>query len=138
MAARISEADAAKLGVAAKRRNKFNAVALTVDGIAFASKAEVVRYVDLRDRQRRGEISELECHRRFDLAVNGEWVSTYEADFCYRQDGALVVEDVKGLMSKGVVWRHFRLKARLMKALLGIEVRVIRQGRIEPCPSATS
>jgi hypothetical protein len=114
----------------AKRgRNKINPVAsrsraVEIDGFRFASQAEGRRYLDLKEMSRRGEIEELRVHPRFDLEVAGELVAIYEADFSYRRDGQIVVEDVKG-WQKGPAMRLFQLKARLLRALTGIAVMMV-------------
>ncbi len=73
-----------------------------IDGITFASKAEALRYVVLKDMEARKEILGLKCHPHFDFVVNGVRVGHgYTADFCYvRKFGTEpwpgIVEDVKG------------------------------------------
>ena len=43
------------------------------------------------------------------------------ADFDYMEKGAEVIEDVKGVLTP-----EFKLKRHLMKALLGLEVRLVK------------
>lgn len=70
--------------------------------LQFDSQAERARYVDLLDKQWRGEISNLRCQPKFLLAEgfyrNGKKYRPefYIADFEYREDYKTVVEDVKG------------------------------------------
>lgn len=99
------------------------------DGIRFASKAEMRRYVDLRLLERAGHIRDLEVQPAFPIEVinigNGEatQVGVYKADFRYFNvdHGGTVVEDVKGMST--VV---YRLKKRLVEALYGIRIQEIR------------
>ena len=74
------------------------------NGMTFDSKVEFERYLQLLSMQQAGEISNLECHPKFELAPkfkhDGKTIRaiTYTADFQYiDHDSALwIVEDVKG------------------------------------------
>lgn len=101
---------------------KYGAIPTTVDGMDFASRAEARRYRELRSLARAGAISDLTCHNRYRLAVNGVRIGSYTDDFAYIQDGKRVVEDVKG----GPVSRDYPLRKKLMLALHGIEIQEIR------------
>ncbi len=100
-----------------RRRSKYGNRKTTVDGITFDSVKEAARYSTLRLLERAGEITDLELQPTYVLDVNGHPVCRYRADFRYREKGRLVVEDVKGFKTE-----EYRLKARLMKAIHGIEV----------------
>lgn len=100
------------------RRNKFNAKPTVVDGIRFASQKEARRYQALRLLEKAGEVAQLELQPRYPLVVNKVKVGTYVADFAYYEKRGHVVED-----SKGVRTPIYRLKAKLVKALYGIEIR---------------
>ena len=82
-------------------QKQFNNKKLTIDGIRFDSKAEGHRYVELKLRQRVGDISSLICHPKFDLQPgfkkNGKTIQkiTWSGDFSYWFDGKRVIEDVK-------------------------------------------
>ena len=106
------------------KKNKYQAKKVELDGLRFDSKKEAARYGTLKLLQRAGEISDLKVHPSFDLRVNDQLVCKYIADFSYYLDDMLIVEDVKG-MRKGGAWDIFRIKAKLMKALLFIDVVVI-------------
>lgn len=104
------------------RQSKYRSVRTTVDGIAFASKKEARRYGELKILERGGCISQLVLQPRFKLVVDGVEICTYVGDFQYWANGdVVIVEDVKG-MRRGKSYELFKLKARLMKALYGIEV----------------
>lgn len=100
-----------------KRNHKYNAQAIEVDGHRFDSKREARHYVELRLRQRAGEISELEVHVAYRLEVNGSLIGYYYADFVFKEKSKLVVADSKG--SRTPV---YQLKKKLMKALHDIEI----------------
>lgn len=101
-----------------KPRNKYGAEPCQIDGMRFDSKAEGQRYLILKDMQRRGDISGLECHVSFELipaqVISGkkERPVRYVCDFRYtRKDGLVVVEDVKSAPTKT---REFILKRKMM------------------------
>jgi len=100
------------------RRNKYNAKKTEIDGFVFDSKKEAQRYQDLMLLERAGEIEVIEIHPFWKLVVNGVLIGRYTADFMYRENGAVVVEDVKGVRT-----RDYVLRKKLMKALYGIEIR---------------
>lgn len=98
------------------------------DGKRFPSKAEAKRYEELSRLQAIGEITELTTHPAWTFEIDGQslkWESRairYTADFSYKDKaGRLVVEDVKGVMTRDV---HIRLA--LMRACHGIDVRLVR------------
>ncbi|MBZ9873103.1 DUF1064 domain-containing protein [Mesorhizobium sp. BR1-1-9] len=103
----------------AKPKNKYGAKKTVVDGITFASKREAIRYCQLRDLERAGQISSLKLQPRYPLTVNSLHVATYVGDFEYieSKSGRTVTED-----SKGVRTRDFINKAKLFHALYGREV----------------
>jgi hypothetical protein len=99
--------------------SKFHNVPKRVDGILFHSGKEARRYVELRGMERAGIIRDLELQPRYRLEFNGERICDYIADFRYHDNErrADIVEDVKGVRTE-----VYKLKKRLMKALLDIEV----------------
>ena len=102
---------------------KYRAVRTTVDGIAFASRAEARRYKELRLLERAGEISRLELQPVFPVTINGALICKYVADFVYFADGARVVEDVKGMVTP-----VYRLKKKLVEALYpGVKIVEVRR-----------
>lgn len=99
--------------------SKYYAEPTIVDGVRFASKKEAKRYGELKLLEAAHEITDLTCHPRWPLMVNGIRVANYLADFSYYdcQSEKPVVEDVKGYKTP-----VYRLKRRMMKAIYGIEV----------------
>jgi hypothetical protein len=97
-----------------KSRSKYRAVPTVVDGIRFASKKEAARYQELKLAQHAGDILDLELQPSFKLFVEGVHVTTYRADFRYRDTalGRDVVEDVKGFKTP-----EYKIKAKLFQAL---------------------
>jgi hypothetical protein len=109
-------------------QRKYRNVRVKLDGYSFDSLKERDRYLVLLMRQRIGEISGLQVHPRFRLEVRGEKLCSYVGDFQYYishsdiKGSALVVEDVKSTPTKT---RLYGLKKKLMKSLLGIEIREV-------------
>lgn len=98
-----------------QRPSKYKSRVAEVAGLRFDSKAEARRYSELVLLEAAGAITGLEVHPRFELqpaftdGSGKRWaVITYEADFSYTEDGAPVVEDVKGYQTA-----VFRLKRKL-------------------------
>jgi hypothetical protein len=102
-----------------KRASKYRNRKTVVDGITFDSKKEAERYATLRIRERAGEIELLATQVRLPIRIDGVLVCTYVADFTYfdRATRTNVVEDVKGMKTA-----IYRLKKKLVKAVLGIEI----------------
>lgn len=112
-------------------RSKYNAVKLEKDGMIFDSKKEYGRYIELTAQMQRGEIQDLRCQVKFELAPKVKIVGEkrakpalrYFADFTYLKDGKLIVEDVKSAATRKLA--SFRNKKHLMKTVHGIDVREI-------------
>lgn len=99
----------------AARASKYHAKKTTVDGIEFDSAKEAKRYVKLRDMQEAGRIQGLRLQVPFELLPSFECDGVkyrgmkYIADFVYVRDGALVVEDCKGVKTP-----EYKMKKKLM------------------------
>jgi len=109
-----------------QKKSKFRNTWTVVDNIKFPSLKEANRYKELRLLQAAGEISDLQWHVPFSLNHRGIEICVYIADFVYRKTAptkrpARVVEDVKGY-KQGSVYRLFKVKKALMKALHSIDV----------------
>lgn len=101
----------------ARRRSKYGNIRTEVDGIKFHSRKEAARYEVLRDMNAAGLISDLRLQVSYQITVNGAKVCRYIADFVYTQNGVSIVEDVKGRITD-----VYRLKKKLMKACLDIDI----------------
>lgn len=100
--------------------NKYHAKKTQFHGITFDSKAEGLHYLVLLDRQRKGEISEIELQPEFKLVVRGVVVGAYTPDFLYLEGPQLVADDTKGFKA-----RDWPLRSKLFMALNpDIELRV--------------
>lgn len=113
-------------------RSKYNAVPTEdADGQRFPSKAEARRYAELKILAAQGLIADLVLHPKWRFIINDRLLRTtsgraliYTADFAYQRDGALVVEDVKGMLT-----RDAEIRIALMQAVHGIEVQLIGRRR---------
>jgi len=100
------------------RAHKYNAVRTSVDGISFQSKKEARRYGELKLLEKAGEISGLQLQARWPLMCGITCLKTpsgrdmvYISDFNYRENGRLVIEDVKGMRTD-----LYKLKRAIMEA----------------------
>lgn len=113
------------MAVFLRKKPKYLNKKVRLDGYVFDSKKECERYLQLFAMQKQGLIRELSVHPKFQINVNNQPVCTYQADFSYlmAKNGDkfdFVVEDVK---SKATKTDLYRLKKKLMRAVLGIEVK---------------
>lgn len=101
-----------------KSKSKYRNKKVTIDGIRFDSQHEANRWCELKLMERSGLISELERQVKFVLIAKSEHGRAihYIADFTYRQDGRLIIEDAKGFKTD-----VYRLKKRMM-AEMGLEI----------------
>ena len=103
----------------------------TLDGITFDSKREAARYQELKALAARGVIEDFRHQAPFVLAPGVRFSDEkrakpalrYVADFAYKLDGRLVVEDVKSKVTAGAA--AYRIKRHLMLSVHGIEVKEV-------------
>lgn len=114
--------------------NKFSAKKTVVDGITFDSKREAARYAELKLLLRAGQIQDLSVQPRYPLC-SGEtpiriksgrynktgFPLTYVADFQYTENGEVVTEDVKGMVTQVA-----KIKIALFEIQYGRSVRIVR------------
>lgn len=99
-------------------KSKYRNKPTIIDNIRFASKREAHRYQTLKLLLKAKKITELELQPRFDFPMG----FFYKADFSYKENGRLIVEDVKG-MKTGV----FILKEKCFHYFYaGIELKIIK------------
>ena len=121
--------------------SKYHAKKVTRNGITYDSKKEADRHDELLLLERGGAITDLQRQVKFTLLpahyetyerygkkgnrlADGqrcvERAVFYVADFTYRQDGKLVVEDVKGVRTP-----EYILKRKMMLHIHGIKIREV-------------
>lgn len=119
-------------------RSKYGAKKISVNGQTFDSKKEYKRFCELSLLLRAGAITELKRQVTFELiptqrepdtvGVRGgvkkgkviEQAVKYVADFVYRENGKLVVEDTKGFKTKDYI-----IKRKLMLWVHKIKIKEI-------------
>lgn len=102
------------------KRSKYHAVKTVLDDIKFDSKKEAKRYIQLKQMEKAGLIKKLQLQVPFvlvDKSCYGREIK-YVADFVYIENGAEIVEDVKGVKTP-----VYRLKKRLMAERYGIKIK---------------
>ena len=110
-----------------KKVSKYRNNKVVIDGYTFDSKKEGIRYLKLKHMQGLGVISDLELQPEFVIAegfklVTGETLRArkYRADFRYKENGNVVVEDVKSPITRKEPL--YRLKRHLFLARYGKEL----------------
>ena len=92
----------------------------------FDSKKEYIRYLILEDMQNKKEITDLQRQVPFKLIPSFELNNKkyrgmrYIADFVYKKNGKLIVEDVKGMKTD-----IYKMKKKLMAYINKIEIKEI-------------
>lgn len=111
-----------------KKKPKYNNKRIEFQGMKFDSKKELKRYLELKDLEKRGLISDLELQIAFELApsvkLQGEDRAKpalrYVADFVYMLNDVKIIEDVKSAITrKNDV---YRIKKHLMKHIHNIDI----------------
>ena len=106
---------------AGKKPNKWRNEPVTIDGIRFDSKAEGAYYRQLCILRDKGKLT-FERQTRHDIKVNGVLICRYLSDFVVTYtDGKKEVIDVKGKETP-----EFKLKKKLMKAVHGIDIVIVK------------
>lgn len=100
------------------KKSKYKNVRVQVGGLWFHSKEEAKRYCELKLLLDQGLIHDLQTQVTYKLEINGILICKYISDFIYREDGKNIVEDAKGYRTD-----VYKIKKKLMKALLNIEIR---------------
>lgn len=107
------------------KKSKYHATKTIIDGIAFDSRKEAKRYQELKLLEKAGMVTDLELQKKFVLIpsqkIDGKVVErecSYVADFVYKENGYLIVEDVKGVKTK-----EYILKRKMMLYLKGIRIK---------------
>ena len=98
-------------------KSKYRAQPVHTDEGYFASKREYRHWLALKQRQLDGQIRGLERQVRFRLEIGGQKICDYVADAVYFEGNKRIVADAKGVETD-----VFKLKRKLMKALLNIDV----------------
>lgn len=103
------------------KKPKYRNTKVVSNGIKFDSQKEHRRYLQLKQMEVAGEISDLRLQVKYRCMVREQLVCTYIADFVYRNSRHQeVVEDVKSdITRKNPV---YRIKKKLVKAIFGVDI----------------
>ena len=110
-----------------KTTSKYKNKRVEYSGYKFDSIAEKDRFIELRMLENKGYIKDLKLQVPFVLISKSEYGRDvrYIADFTYYIDKELVVEDVKGVLTK-----EYKLKKRLMQEKYHITIQEVKHGKI--------
>jgi hypothetical protein len=102
-----------------KKRSKYKNIKVEFNGRVYDSIKEANHAFYLQKLEEQGQIKNLEYQVRFPLIPKqfGEREVAYFADFTFFRDGKLIVQDVKGFIT-----REYKRKRRLMKHIHGITI----------------
>jgi hypothetical protein len=107
--------------------SKYRSRKITRDGMTFDSVKEYKRFCELSLLLKAGAITDLERQVKFVLIpsqrIDGKVVErpcTYIADFSYRENGKLVIEDTKGFKTKDYI-----IKRKLMLYVHSIRIKEV-------------
>lgn len=109
-----------------KRPSKYGAARPVYKGKKYDSGLEMLRFRRLEEAEKKGIISELRTQQPYVLVPKqkvGDRIERpvkYVADFVYVKDGALVVEDTKGIRTAMYV-----IKRKLMLKVHGIVIKEV-------------
>ena len=106
------------------KKNKYNNVKVENENGKFDSKGEAARFEHLLHLQQLGYIKDLEKQYNIIIKIGSQKICTYKADFKYivAKNNELIIEDYK---SAATITAAFRLKAKLMLALYGIDILIV-------------
>lgn len=126
---------------------KYNNRKCFINGIAFDSKKEAMRYIELLTLEKAGQITNLQRQCEFELIPaqyetferygktgnrlkDGrkcvEKAVKYIADFVYVENGKTIVEDVKGYRNpQSAGYAKFVLKRKMMLYFQGIKIKEV-------------
>lgn len=107
------------------KKSKYRNIKIEFQGRKFDSKRELKRYLELKQMQNLGLISNLECQPKYifkNLRYKSNKLVSYYPDFRYIENGQVVVEDVK---SKATKTASYNIKWALMKFFYNIDVKEI-------------
>jgi hypothetical protein len=113
------------------KKSKYRNKKIIIDEITFDSTKEGKRYLELKQKEKQGEITNLRLQVKFELQpsfkINGKTVRAinYVCDFYYydNQTQKFVIEDVKA--SKNFQTDVYKLKKKLFEYKYKIEIKEI-------------
>lgn len=108
------------------KQNKYHNKKVIVDDIKFDSKKEAKRYNELKLLEKAGLIKNLQRQVKYELQpsfkYNGKTIRAinYIADFVYKKNGELIVEDVKSEATRKD--KVYTIKKKMLLYIFNIEI----------------
>jgi len=104
--------------------SKYKNKKIVVDGHTFDSKREAQHYHELKLREAAKEIRELKLQVPFAIVINHAHICDYICDFAYEEfiPGNRPIWLKRVVDAKGVKTEVYRLKRKLVKAVLQIDI----------------
>ncbi|MCZ4089296.1 DUF1064 domain-containing protein [Sinorhizobium psoraleae] len=123
MTERMSAEEVPRDPAGVKASSKYRNRKTVVDGIKFDSKREarVLCFPEAVGARRPGR--QVELQKPYALTVNGPLVCNYRCDFAFYD---AIPKRNRVVDIKGVATKDFNIKRKLMQAVYGIDVEVIR------------
>lgn len=115
---------AAQWNAQPKRSLKYNNRPVVVDGERYDSEIEYNHHMALKRRQLAGEIRRLQHEPEYRLVIDGEYVGSMFPDHVFQElqsDGTWKTRIVD-TKSKATTTPYFKFKAKVFKAVFGIEI----------------
>lgn len=110
-----------------RQTNKYHSSKVKTDDGVFDSKKEYKRWLELKKFEADGIITDLNRQVPFELVPHQvregkviERAVKYFADFVYKVDGVMIVEDTKGLKTADYI-----IKRKLMLERFGIKIKEV-------------
>ena len=106
------------------KTNKYGNKKVKDGNETFDSVFEHTRWCELKLLERGGFIKNLQRQVRYELIPKSKWGRAlyYIADFVYEENGVVVVEDTKGVLTD-----VFKLKARLFEEKYNFSIKIVKK-----------
>jgi hypothetical protein len=111
-----------------RKARKYRNQPVELDNYKFDSFKEAKRYSELKLLERAGKIENLQVHPKYEFYHNNVRLGSFKPDFSYKENGEVVIEDVKAISKTGkkpTVTDGYRLRRNMLKAFYNLDVREI-------------
>ena len=127
---RLSAVEARELfplgGDTAPRKGRFpvaRKIDRTLDGVTFASKAEMTFYAELRRREALGEVADIVCQPHWDVELGGKPYCRFTPDFSFRELFPEICDRIVEVKSSGTRKdAAYRLRRKAAELAFGLKI----------------